>query len=577
MGFVGFTVLPELIGLALLAVLDDGKAKYVALGASLFSLVMLPFFSAPGAINWFSFGNIQFQIAMSAGALNELLLWLVAVLAPIVLFYSFGFITLPSEQKRYYAEMLIFVASMLLVAMSASFITLFIGWEMLSVSSYLLVGFWYFKEKATKAARSVISTVLIGDIALFASLVIIGMSLGSFNFSALNAHASLALRLASLLLLVALFVKSAQFPFHEWLSDAMEGPAPVSAMLHSATMVKAGVFVAMLLFPFFLSLHVSSLMLVFGLITAFIATFNAMRETHIKKVLAYSTIQELSLMFVAIGSNALLAAAYFFLIQSFYKALLFFSSGVIMNATGKESLKEVSGLSSNKLAFITTIFGVLSLAGFVPFSGFFASIGISSSLSSNMLVYALISLLSFFTSFFIFRWFAMCAKPARTERERLLYLGLPKSMLASMSVLAAFTLLASVLALYLPGLLKSAPYMAYNLPHPTPFDAIIAMLAISAGSLVSLFLYRKGELGNRLNAIQTTKEMKAFYAYVAYFFMLLGEGVYLFDYLLSSFFDFIGVETSNLGNAARKLATGNVLVYALLVVLALLVVVLVVR
>ncbi len=577
MEFVGFVILPEIFGLAIIGISDREIAKYVALGASLITLAMLPLFSSPGSFSWFSFDGIEFQLSMAAGALNQLLLWIVALLSPIVLFYSFGFISLPSEQKRYYVEMLIFISSMLLVAMSSNLLTLFIGWEIMSVSSYLLVGFWYFKEKATKAARNVISTVIIGDISMFASLVIIGALSGSLNFPVAGVQWPLALKAASIFLLIALFVKSAQFPFHEWLPDAMEGPAPVSAMLHSATMVKAGVFVAMLLFPLFLYTHTSYLMLVFGLITAFISTFNAMRETHIKRVLAYSTVQELSLMFVAIGSNALLAAAYFFLVQSFYKALLFLASGAIMNATGKENLKDVSGLSSNRVALITTAFGVLSLAGFIPFSGFFANLELNAALGTNVIVYSLISVLSFLTSFFIFRWFAMCVKPAKTERERINYLGIPRSMLASMSVLATFTLVAGAILLYMPSLMKGVPYFAYNVPHTTLFDFFMLLLVVSIGSLISIFIYRNGELGNKLDAMQTTKEMKMLYAYLAYFFILISEGVYLFDYLLGTFFDSIGEAASDLGDAVRKLSTGNAVFYALLAVLALVTIVIVVR
>jgi NADH-quinone oxidoreductase subunit L len=139
---------------------------------------------------------------------------------------------------------------------------------------------------------------------------------------------------------IAIFTKSAQFPFHEWLTDAMEGPTPVSAYLHSSTMVKAGVFAAILLFPPLPGNGMLPIILVFGIITAILSTFGALRELHIKKVIAYSTIQELSIMFIAIGSGALLAAVYFFFVQTFYKALLFFSAGNIMEATGSEYIPD---------------------------------------------------------------------------------------------------------------------------------------------------------------------------------------------------------------------------------------------
>ncbi|MEM0147267.1 MAG: proton-conducting transporter membrane subunit, partial [Candidatus Micrarchaeaceae archaeon] len=452
-------LLPLLIGIVAIALARQHHAKYLALGASLVTLALLPLSTGSASVQWLSVGGSVLNIVISTHALNLMLIALVSFMTPFVLFYSFGYINLPSAQKRFYVEMLAFETSMLLFAMSGSFITLFIAWEFLSMTSYLLIGFWYNREKAVRAARKVISIIVFGDIALFASIVLFFAAYGTLDFAQIVATSSNVLAyFATGLLLVAIFTKSAQFPFHEWLADAMEGPVPVSAMLHSTTMVKAGVFAALVLLPLITAMHSDSVLIAVGLLTAVIATFDALREQHVKKVLAYSTVQELSLMFVAIGANALLAAVYFFIVQSFYKAALFFTAGSSMKATDKESINDISGLRSNKLLFVSAVFGVLALAGFIPFDGFFASIGISSAFSSNLLIYAVISLISLLTSFFIFRWLAFLAKPAKDAREKILYAALPKSMLVPGFLLALLALAASALFFFMPSLFSAAQF-----------------------------------------------------------------------------------------------------------------------
>ena len=164
----------------------------------------------------------------------------------------------------------------------------------------------------------------------------------------------------------------------------MEGPTPVSAFLHSSTMVKAGVFAVISLLPIFLAFGATlqETILAFGLVTAVLSTLNALRETHIKKIIAYSTVQELSLMLVLIGIGAYLAAIFFFFVQSFYKALVFFGSGTAMEASDSESLYDSAGMKSNRLVYITTAVSVLSIAGIIPFSGFFVNTFIGYSIPS---------------------------------------------------------------------------------------------------------------------------------------------------------------------------------------------------
>ncbi len=564
-------IIPLLLGIAISAFAEPERVKHVALAASIATLLLVPFCTSSGTISWLGIGTGSLDLVISTGALNLMLIALVAFIAPFIFFYSYGYMSLPSEQKRYYSEMLAFETAMLLFAMSGSFVTLFIAWEFLSMTSYLLIGFWYDRERAVRAARKVISIIMIGDFSLLGSMALFFGAYGTLNFSFIinsAAKSSIVSELAVLLLLVAVFTKSAQFPFHEWLADAMEGPTPVSAMLHSTTMVKAGVFAVMVLFPLILFAHMGGVLIGVGILTALIATLDAMREQHIKKVLAYSTVQELSLMLVALGAHAFLAAVYFFIAQSFYKALLFFSAGSVMTATNKEHLHEVSGMTSNRLLLVSTAFGALALAGFIPFDGFFASIGISSAFTGNIAVYALISLISMLTSFYIFRWLVLCSRPAEEEREKVLYESLPKSMLYSGFVLAVLALLASVLFFFAKNLFGKVPYALTGKPLVlNPVDISVELAAVGIGSILALRAYRhaayssKRVFGRRSDWIQTSGAFNAAYALFAGFFYAFADGIYYMELYLNSLFDYIGALVDAFGNYTRRLATGELNVY----------------
>ncbi len=365
-----------------------------------------------------------------------------------------------------------------------------------------------------------------------------------------------------MLLIVAIFTKSAQFPFHEWLPDAMEGPVPVSAFLHSATMVKAGVFAAIVLYPIFFYSKSLQYFLVIGILTAIIATANAMRERHIKKVLAYSTIQELALMLASIGVGAVAAALYFFFAQAFYKALLFFSSGVIMKSNNNTDLYSIYGLRHNKLIYITTLFGVLSLAGFIPFDGFFSSVVVGESFTSNILAYAIISIIGLATSFYIFRWFFLSSKSTKDSSINLSYDSQPHSMVISMAILAAFTIIASLVFFF------TSIYSSLRIGF---IDSAVEIAMFSIGFAASYFVYVKGRTyfnpkrfeGILHNSIVTN----AFYLYTAIFIYKIAEGVDLFDLYLNDLFDWFGHLAMKLGIGVNDITNGQISLYAAALIL----------
>ncbi len=568
--------------LAIIPVRNHMRIRYIALGGTLISLALLPFVSyGLNTIPWFSIGKYAFSITTIVTPINLLLLAIVLGIGPLIFYYSSGYMDKPSEQKRYYIELLGFEAAMLTFAMAGNLIVFFIAWEFLSMTSYLLIGFWY-NEKPAKAAREAITIIMLGDLALIGAIVVILTSLGTLDLTTLivgaPAHAVVIPNLAIALLVLAIMTKSAQFPFQEWLADAMEGPTPVSAFLHSTTMVKAGVFAAIALSPIFIATGTVWVLFVVGLVTSIIAMFNATREFQIKRVMAYSTIQELSLMLVAVGGGAISAAIYFFFAQSFYKALLFFNSGTLMKATGREDIREMSGLASNKKLYFTTLFGVLALAGFIPFDGFFANASLAGGFANNLAMYAVISLLGMGTSFYIFRWTTYLSKRPTNSLTTVNLNAPPRPMLYSAMILAPFTLVASFMFLYIPTLFNNSyNLIPYVFPSRISFvDLAIETVLTALGACAGYWIYTKGKTAIKSGALNTllysSVIFRWLYDHVAAFAYILADGVSTFDSYLSGAFDSLGKGTVLSSSVVKKMAIGRINQYALVVAMTLVIV-----
>ncbi len=583
-----FLLIPLLVAMAGVAFNRNSSfSKYLALEGSIVALLLFPFVSGGTAsFGWFYISGFEIAITASVNQLNWLLILIVLLIGPLIFAYSFDFMDLPSEQRRYYLEMLAFEAAMLTFAMAGNFILFFIAWEFLSLTSYLLIGFWYSRDRAIRAARKTITMILIGDLALLGAIVIFQFTFGTLEFSTIISEISsggLGAASAAFLLLIAIMTKSAQFPFQEWLPDAMEGPTPVSAYLHSTTMVKAGVFAAIVLFPIFSAANYLGAILAVGMLTAILGMFNAMREKQVKRVLAYSTVQELGLMLVAVGGNAILAAVYFFVAQSFYKALLFFTAGVSMKATDKEDITKMSGLSKNKLIYFTALFGVLALAGFIPFDGFFANASLDSAFSTNLTVYVLLSLINFGTSFYIFRWFTMLSKKSDSERTALSYGLVGRGAVLGMVLLALATLAASAAFFILPGQLTSLGFANQTSLSFGTFEAGVELGAVVIGSLAAYLIYKEKRKSKKpvetpkiFDIVYSAGIMTIIYDHFAAFVETLADALAYFDLKLNEFFDAIGYLTVGAGKALRKLASGEINFYVGIFVVGLLLLVILV-
>jgi NADH-quinone oxidoreductase subunit L len=555
---------------------NHGTAKYIALAGSLVSLALFPFLSSGTArVGWLEIGGAALGITATLAPLNSLLLLAVLLIGPLVLLYSFGFMDVPSEQRRFYLEMLAFEAAMLAFAMSGNFVLLFIAWEFLSVTSYLTIGFWNWRDGANRGARKAITLVLIGDLALLGAMVILFSVFGTLEFSGIvGAMAVTRMPLsAAALLVIAVLSKSAQFPFHEWLPDATEGPAPALAFLNSSTMVKAGVFAAIALFPLFSAAGMLPVLFYAGLVTAALGTLNAVMERRINRVLAYSTMQGLGLMLMAVGSGALLAAAYFLFMQSFYTALLFLCTGVGTRANGKDNLFEMGGLTRNRIAYFTALFGALSLAGFVPFGGFFANMSLAGSFTTNLAAYAFISLIGLGTSFYIFRWFVPQTKKTSRVSVAVNYAAVPKSMSLSAILLAGATLISGAAFFIIPGYVNGAPSLgpAWGTLQASGYCAASVTAVALAGAAMGYLVYRqkkksalRAPSNNLTGAGYAANAMNSVYAYLAAFVLAFGDGIDRFDSAMNGAFDGLGHAVMLSGNSVKRAASGEINTYVVI-------------
>jgi len=345
-----------------------------------------------------------------ADGLVGLLLVIVGTVALMVMIFSIGYMEGEDGLPRYFGLLSLFTASMSLLVIAEGFLGLFIGWELVGACSYLLIGFWFTKPSAANAAMKAFLVTRVGDVGLLFALAILYREVGSLNyetvFASLSTMSAETITTVALLLFVGAAGKSAQFPLHIWLPDAMEGPTPVSALIHAATMVAAGVFLVARTWPIFeASTLALNVVLVIGTFTALMAATVAVAQTDIKKVLAYSTISQLGFMFAALGAGAWVVAIFHLTTHAAFKSLLFLDSGSVIHGTGTQDLRKMGGLAKMMpYTAATWIVGSLALAGVPPLAGFFSKDEVIHSVwSSSPLAGVALMVASFLTAFYIAR------------------------------------------------------------------------------------------------------------------------------------------------------------------------------
>jgi NADH-quinone oxidoreductase subunit L len=464
-------------------------------------------------------------IGFTLDGLSGVMLLLVTGLSLIIQLFSTSYMEQDEKYSNYFVYFNFFVFSMLLLVMSSNFLVMFFGWELVGLSSYLLISFWSQKPAAAKAGNKAFVINRIGDFGFLIGLMIILNTFNTFDFYAViqgttNVSEN-TITTISLFLLLGAFGKSAQFPLFSWLPDAMEGPTPASALIHAATMVTAGVFMLVRISPMLQHSVTASIVIIsFGLLTALIAAFSAMNQYDIKKVLAYSTISQLGFMFIAIGAGAYVAAIFHLVTHAFFKALLFLGAGAVIHSMHHEQdMRKMGGLRK-RMPITAGMMGIgtLAISGIPPLAGFwskdeilasvFAKAGMANELVFSIMYYLFWALTlgaALLTAFYMGRhWLLIFEKDNGIDHSEVQ--EAPKAMTRPLILLGIFSIFIGFINTpFFHGLEKVLHETLENvevthLPEGIAL-VILAVLSIGAGftGLIIAFLIFGFQLHKRIN------------------------------------------------------------------------------
>jgi len=412
---------------------------------------------------WLHVGQLALDLGVTLDYLSAVMMIVVCVVSLLVQIYSIGYMKGESGYGRYFAYMSLFSGSMLGLVISNNLAQTYIFWELVGICSYLLIGFWYRRPSAAAAAKKAFVVTRFGDLGFLAGILVISnLPATTFDFAGLAARVSTghlpaaSLTLISLLIFCGAVGKSAQFPLHIWLPDAMEGPTPVSALIHAATMVAAGVYLVARCYFLFTP---ESLLVVaiIGTITLFLAATMGVAENDIKRVMAYSTVSQLGYMMLALGVGGYAAGVFHLTTHAFFKALLFLTAGSVIHAVQTNNMWQMGGLRKHMpITALTCLVGALALAGVFPLSGFWSKDEIltaayTSHLPGHTLFFAVAVAAAFLTAFYIFRlWFLTFAGAPRSEAAHHAHES-PGVMTLPLLVLGALAVIAGGLLITVPG------------------------------------------------------------------------------------------------------------------------------
>jgi len=386
------------------------------------------------AYRWATVGDSQFEIAFYFDRLSAVMALVVTGVGSVIHIYSVGYMAHDKSFGRFFAYLNLFLFFMLLLVLGRSLLVLFVGWEGVGLASYLLIGFWYDDLANARAGKKAFITNRIGDAGFLLGMFVLFQALGTLDMDRINAAfaftgasaPAVSASLVGILLFIGATGKSAQIPLHVWLPDAMAGPTPVSALIHAATMVTAGVYLVARMSGVYLQAPEASMVIaVIGVATAFFAATVAMVQTDIKKVLAYSTVSQLGFMFLALGVGAYGVAIFHVVTHAFFKACLFLGAGSVIHALGGEQdLRKMGGLAGRiPVTFITFAVSTAAIAGLPPLAGFFSKdeilwYALASSSGGSVLLFGVAALTALMTAFYMFRllWLAFLGR-SRMEPE----------------------------------------------------------------------------------------------------------------------------------------------------------------
>lgn len=461
---------------------------------------------------WIASGNFRVDFGFTVDQISVVMMCVVTIVSTLVHIYSIGYMSHDEGFNRFFSYLSLFVFSMLVLVMSDNFLGLFIGWEGVGLCSWLLIGFWYKKPFATWAANEAFIMNRVADLGMLVGLFIIFWQTGSLKYSEVFAAVKgidhTVLSIAAVFLFIGAMGKSAQFPFHTWLADAMEGPTPVSALIHAATMVTAGVYLMVRSHELFaLTPEVSFFVACLGSFVAAFAATMGLVNRDLKRIVAYSTLSQLGYMFVAAGLGAYWVALFHLMTHAFFKALLFLGAGNVMHAMHDElDIKKMGGLyKPMRGTAIMMILASVALAGIYPFAGFFSKDKILEVAfgTHHYILWATLLITAVLTAFYSFRLIMLVFFGKENYKEHFPSLHPHEAywyMLAAMAPLAILAVIAGFFEHSLTTLLEKIMPILH--PHMST-DTVMALIAVTTVAVVcsiafTVYKYNKGGFSKEL-------------------------------------------------------------------------------
>lgn len=545
------------------------------------------------SVPWLTVANLNISFGVRFDQLSLMMLLIVTGVGSLIHIYSIGYMHGDRGFSRFFACLSLFTFSMTGIVLSNNFFQMFIFWELVGVSSYLLIGFWYTKPSAADAAKKAFLTNRLGDFGFFTGIILVWFISHTLNFAAIKeataANPALFGTTATavgLLIFCGAVGKSAQFPLHVWLPDAMEGPTPVSALIHAATMVAAGVYMLCRVFYIF---DASALQVIswIGGFTALMAALMAVQQNDIKRILAYSTLSQLGYMVMAVGLTGPTAAMFHLSTHAFFKALLFLGSGSVIHAlSGEQDIWKMGSLKKKiPTTYWTFLAGTLALCGLWPLSGFFSKDSILGvAFEHNKALFALGVFVAFLTTFYMFRLFFVVflgstkSDLPKHAHESPPVMTIPLRILAIASIAGGFFGIPQFVGSQLNPSVEAEPVFEPLAPFiHAPVGAIAGLLALAIGFFVAMSLYRRAQsdpLPAMLGAPARWMRDKFYFDEVYAVIIkntqdLLARFVDAFDRWVVSGFVVRGAHgtTEVFGKTLRLLQTGNLQNYAFMLAL----------
>jgi NADH-quinone oxidoreductase subunit L len=555
------------------------------------------------AFEWFTVGGVQVNFGFQIDHLSLMMMMIITGIGSLIHLYSIGYMSHDKGFYKFFTYLNLFIFSMLLLVMGSNYLILFIGWEGVGLCSYLLIGFWYENKEYGKAARKDFIMNSIGDLGLLIGIFLIATQNNALDYLSVAQNASkfefdgVVIMFITLSLFIGAMGKSAQIPLFTWLPDAMAGPTPVSALIHAATMVTAGIYLVVRSnFLYHLAPSTLDFILYIGLATSLVAAFIGLRQNDIKKVLAYSTVSQLGLMFIALGAEAYTAAMFHLMTHAFFKALLFLGAGSVIQAMcGEQDMRFMGGLKSKiPVTYWTFLIGTLAIAGIPPLSGMVSKDEILTALwAKSPIIWGLTLFSAALTGVYMFRllFLTFFGKFRGTEEQKHHLHESPISMTLPLVVLAILSVVGGFLNL--PHFLGEGtsqklahwlhPIYVPGIAHPeVEFGTEMILLAFTIIMVIVIFFVLRNIYITKKKMALPEEEYKglerlsAKKLFVDEFYNAtvvkpvegLGHGTRMFDKLLNKFFDYIGFGAVDSGRTFKKFQNGNVENYVLIMSLA---------